>query len=72
MLTEAGFSLEKIELYLCAMDQVNAGFMRNALDWMRENYGSPEGYLTAELNLNAEKLALLRNKFLEKPVIGLA
>ena len=76
MLTEAGFSLEKIELYLCAMDQVNVAFMRNALDWMRENYGSPEGYLTAELNLNAEKLALLRDKFLEKPtekpVIGLA
>ena len=67
MLTQAGFPLEKIDLYLCAMDQVNAGFMRNALDWMRENYGSPEGYLTAELNLNAEKLALLRDKFLEKP-----
>ena len=76
MVAESGVSPEDSDLYLSAMNQVNAGFMTNALDWLKAEYGSVEGYLTAELNLNAEKLALLRDKFLEKPtekpVIGLA
>ena len=76
MLAESGVSPDDIELCLGAMDQVNAVYMTNVLDWLKAEYGSVEGYLTAELGMDAEKLELLRDKYLEqpseKPVIGLA
>ncbi|MBR3326216.1 MAG: tyrosine-protein phosphatase [Atopobiaceae bacterium] len=63
-LTEAGMEGEELESYLCAMDQVDPQYMTNALDWIKENYGSVKGYLTEELGVSEDELAQLQKKFL--------
>jgi hypothetical protein len=42
-----------------------APYMQNVLAWMTENYGSPLGYITQELDVTEEELNELRNKYLE-------
>jgi len=65
MLGEEGIAEEDMDVYLSQMDQVNPGYMKNAITWMTDNYGSPLGYITQESGVTEEELNELRNKFLE-------
>ena len=65
MLREEGIAEEDMDVYLPQMDQVSPVYMRNALDWMTQNYGSPLGYITQVCGVTEEELVELRNKFLE-------
>jgi hypothetical protein len=40
--------------------------MQNALNWMKETYGSVTGYITEELGVTDEQLETLRNLYLEQ------
>jgi protein-tyrosine phosphatase len=53
------------ELLLLAMDYVSETTMRNALDYLNGEYGSPVGYITQELGLTEDQITELQNKFLE-------
>ena len=37
----------------------------NAIQWMKETYGSPLGYITRELGVTEAEIHELREKFLE-------
>ena len=65
MLREEGIPEEDWDAYLPQMDQVSPVYMQNVLAWMTENYGSPLGYITQELDVTEEELNELRNKYLE-------
>ena len=65
MLREEGIPEEDWDTYLPQMDQVSPVYMQNVLAWMTENYGSPLGYITQELDVTEEELNELRNKYLE-------
>ncbi len=65
LLAEHGIPEEKIDTYLMAMDQVNSETMTNALDWLKENYGSVNGYLEQELGVGETQRTALRDKFLQ-------
>ena len=65
MLIENGYSGEELDRLMKAMDEVDPQYMTNALDWMKENYGSVTGYITQELGITDEQLEELRAKFLE-------
>ena len=64
-LGEEGIAEEDMDVYLSQMDQVNPGYMKNAITWMTDNYGSPLGYITQESGVTEEELNELRKKFLE-------
>ena len=66
MLIENGYEGEELELILTCMDKVNEQYMYNALDWLKENYGSVTGYITEELGVTNEQLETLKNKYLER------
>ena len=65
MLTENGYSGEELDRLMKAMDEVDPQYMTNAVNWMKENYGSVVGYITKELGVTDEQLETLRTKFLE-------
>ncbi len=65
MLIEQGYSGEELDRLMRAMDEVNPQYMINALDWLKENYGSVTGYITQELGVTSEQLETLREKFLD-------
>lgn len=65
MLAQSGIPGGKIDQYLIAMDQVNPVLMRNALDWLKAEYGGAEGYLKQALGLSEAQLTALRDTFLE-------
>ena len=65
ILEAEGISEEEMETYLPMMDQVNTALMAAAIAWMTENCGSPIGYITQELGVTEDEIAVLRNKFLE-------
>ena len=65
LLEAEGLSAEEMETYLPIMDQVNPAYMTAAIAWMTENCGSPLGYITQELGVTEEEIAVLRDKFLE-------
>ena len=65
MLIEKGYDGEELDTLMIAMDQVNPKLMQNALDWMKENYGSVTGYITQELGVTDEQIEELKNKYLE-------
>ena len=56
--------VEDVETFLCVMDQVNPAFMKNCIDWMKKQYGSPLGYIEEALGVTKEEIAMLREKFL--------
>lgn len=64
-LKEAGFTEEDMESCLPFLDQVSPAFLKNAITWMTENYGSPLGYITGELGMTEADFSALRDKFLE-------
>ena len=66
MLTAAGVEEEEMEIYMHAMDEVDPQYMINALDWLKENYGSVLGYIRTELGVTDEEIELLRDRYLEE------
>ena len=64
-LLDAGAAEEDLDGLMVAKDQVFPQIMTNALDWMRDNYGSVKGYITQELGVTDEEIAQLQDKFLE-------
>lgn len=65
LLTEQGYSGEELVRFMKAMDEVDPQYMTNAINWMKENYGSVTGYITQELGISEEQLEILRTKFLD-------
>lgn len=59
-----GLSGEALETAILAMDQVEPQYMVNALDWMKETYGSVMGYIHQELGITDEQIETLRNMYL--------
>jgi protein-tyrosine phosphatase len=53
------------ELLLVAMDYVSEEMMKNALDYLNSEYGSPVGYITRELGITEEQIVQLQDKFLQ-------
>jgi protein-tyrosine phosphatase len=64
-LLDAGVAEEDLDGIMIVRDQVFPQTMRNALDWMKENYGSVRGYITQELGVTDAEIAQLQDKFLE-------
>ena len=65
MLHQKGIEGEEFEQYIAAMDKVDPQYMLNALNWMKDTYGSVTGYITKELGVTPEEIELLKNKYLE-------
>ncbi len=40
--------------------------MNTVLSWLRENYGSPIGYIINELDVSEDDIVALKAKFLEE------
>lgn len=66
MLSAQGVEGEEQEIYLRLMDEVDAQYMINALDWMRDSYGSALGYISDELGIEEAQLETLRDRYLEE------
>ena len=64
-LTDAGYTGDELQTLMSAKDEVNEQYMQNALKWMKENYGSPEGYIKQALGITDDQLNTLKEKFLE-------
>ena len=62
---DSGVAEDQLDHYMIARDQVFPQTMTNALDWMKENYGSVRGYITQELDVTDAEIAQLQAKFLE-------
>ena len=65
MLIAYGYEGEELQTLMTCMNQVSEQYMQNALDWMKENYGSVTGYITEALGVTNEQLETLKNKYLE-------
>ena len=65
MLTAQGLEGDELETFMHAMDEVDPQYMINALDWMKEHYGSALGYIQTELGVTDEEIEVLRDKYLE-------
>lgn len=68
MLVDSGLEGDELELYMAAMDQVDPQYMVNALNWMKDEYGSALGYITGALGVTEEQIEQLRDKYLEETV----
>ena len=64
VLTAQGLEGDELETFMYAMDEVDPQYMINALDWMKENYGSALGYIQTELGVTDEEIEVLRDKYL--------
>ena len=64
MLSEKGIAPENIDKYLSAMDRVDVIYMKNAIDYLNERYGSIEGYVKTELRISDEMLRVIKQKYL--------
>lgn len=65
MLIDEGYAGEELDAMMKLMDEVNPQYMLNALNWMRENYGSATGYITSALGVTDEQMEALRDRYLE-------
>ena len=68
MLEGMGVEESEFDLYMTAMDQVDPQYMVNALEWIKDNYGSVLGYITGELGVTEAQIEQLRDKYLEEAV----
>ena len=50
---------------MLAMDEVDFRYMQNALNWIKENYGSVKGYISKELGISDEQIEALKTMYLE-------
>ena len=64
-LIDAGYSGDELQTLMSAKDEVNEQYMRNVLDWIKQNYGSVEGYITDALGITADQINTLKAKYLE-------
>lgn len=64
MLVDRGYADSEINTMMMAMDQVNPAYMTNVLNWLKENYGSVNGYITKELGVTDAQIKQLQDKFL--------
>ena len=63
-LTEKRLEENFINKALLVFDAVDGSFMSNAIDHLKKNYGSIEGYIINGMNINQKDLKILRNKYL--------
>ena len=66
MLTGHGVKEEELDKYFFILNAVHPTLMKNALAWLKENYGSPIGYIINELKVSQGDLKELKLKFLEE------
>lgn len=66
MLLSRGIKEDELKKYMFVLNSVNMEMMTNALSWLKENYGSPVGYIINELGINENEIEKLKSKFLEK------
>lgn len=65
MLADAGVEGEEQDEYMKAMDEVDEHYMVNALDWMKETYGSVKGYIIEELGVTEAEITQLQDRYLD-------
>ena len=63
-LLDAGVKESDVDSVMIARDQVFPQIMTNALDWLKKEYGSVQGYITKELGVTEEQIEQLQDKFL--------
>lgn len=66
MLLSRGIKEDELKKYMFVLNSVNIEMMTNALSWLKENYGSPVGYIINELGIRKDEIEKLKSKFLEK------
>ena len=55
---------DKYNLYMLGMDEVFPETMTNALEWIKDEYGSPVEYIKKELGVSDADIEALKDKFL--------
>ena len=65
MLLSRGMKESELEKYMIVLDEVNPKTMNILLSWLKENYGSPTGYIINELGISEDEIEKLKSKFLE-------
>ena len=65
MLLSHGLSEAEVDKYMIVFDEVNPKLMLTVLSWLKENYGSPVGYITKELGITEDEIGTLKAKFLD-------
>ena len=66
MLLSNGIKESELEKYMIVLDEVNPKLMNTLLSWLKENYGSPVGYIISELGISNDEIETLKSKFLEE------
>ena len=66
MLLSNGIKKPELEKYMIILDEVNPKLMNTLLSWLKENYGSPVGYIINELGISYDEIETLKSKFLEE------
>lgn len=66
MLQSHGVKESDMEKYMLVLDEVSPKTMNTLLAWLRENYGSPVGYIVDALGVSPDEIELLKAKFLEE------
>ena len=66
MLSDYGIAESDMEKYMLVLDEVSPKTMNTVLEWLKENYGSPVGYITSELGITDDEIESLKTKFLER------
>ena len=66
MLLSHGMNEQELEKYMIVLDEVNPKTMNIALAWLKENYGSPVGYIINGLGISNDDIEKLKAKFLEE------
>ena len=61
-----GIDEADMEKYMMVLDEVFPKTMETVLSWLKENYGSPAGYITKELGITEAEIESLKAKFLER------
>ena len=56
----------ELEKYMIVLDEVNPKLMYTLFSWLKENYGSPVGYIINELRITEDEIESLKAKFLEQ------
>ncbi len=59
-----GYNDALIDKAVIVFDAVDERFMRNALAWMKKEYGSVIGYIRDGLNISQRKIDILKEKYL--------
>ena len=65
LLQDRGYSGAELDKLMKAMDEVDPQYMVNAINWIKQNYGSVVGYISGELGVTPQELEALKGKFLE-------